>query len=48
MLLFCSSTTALGNVLLGDLLPKFFLPAVLHLIDFLPCRRKATEGLTDW
>ena len=39
MLLLCSSTTALGNVLLGDLLPKFFLPAVLHLIDFLPCQR---------
>ena len=47
MLLFCSSTTALGNVLLGDLLPKFFAPMVLRLLDFLPCRRKATEGLSD-
>ena len=36
MLLFCSSTTALGNVLLGDLLPKFFAHMVLHLLDFLP------------
>ena len=36
MLLFCSSTTALGNVLLGDLLPKFFAPMVLRLLDFLP------------
>ena len=47
MLLFCSSTTALGNVLLGDLLPKFFAPMVLHLLDFLPCQRKLTEGLSD-
>ena len=47
MLLFCSSTTALGNVLLGDLLPKFFAPMVLRLLDFLPCQRKLTEGLPD-
>ena len=47
MLLFCSSTTALGNVLLGDLLPKFFAPMVLRLLDFLPCQRKLTEGLSD-
>ena len=47
MLLFCSSTTALGNVLLGDLLPKFFAHMVLHLLDFLPCQpQRLTEGLT--
>ena len=48
MLLFCSSTTALGNVLLGDLLPKFFAPMVLRLLDFLPCQpQRLTEGLPD-
>ena len=47
MLLFCSSTTALGNVLPGDLLPKFFAPMVLHLLDFLPCQpQQLTEGLS--
>ena len=45
MLLFCSSTTALGNVLLGDLLPKFFAPMVLHLLDFLPWHA-VPEGLS--
>ena len=33
--------------MLGDLLPKFFAPMVLHLLDFLPCQRKLTEGLSD-
>ncbi len=48
MLLFCSSTTALGNVLLGDLLPKFFATMVLHLLDFLPCQpQRLTEGLSN-
>ena len=45
MLRLCSSTTVLGNVLPGDLLPKFFALMVLHLLDFLPsCQRKLTEG----
>ena len=47
MLLLCSSTTVLGNVLPGGLLPKFFATMVLHLLDFLPCQRKLTEGLSN-
>ena len=44
MLLLCSSTTVLGNVLPGGLLPKFFAPMVLRLLDFLPLAGTLAKG----